>query len=119
MKLRGLFVFAGDPPRDSVSVPIDLLPVGVLFFRSLPSMGVMLFPSFVLGNVSGEAGTLFVPLFLFSPLLPLLLLFQFLFLFSLFLLILFSISFTFPFSSFSSLEVFFLRELLVLFVFEM
>ena len=71
MKLRGLVVFAGDPSGDSVSVLMDLLLVGVVFFPSLPSMGVMLFPSFVLGNVSREGGTLFVPLFLFSPLLPL------------------------------------------------
>ena len=71
MKLRGWVVFAGDPPRDSVSVSMDLLPVGVVFFPSLLSMGVMLFPSFVLGNVSGEGGTRFVPFFQFSPLLPL------------------------------------------------
>ena len=45
--------------------------MGVVFFPSLPSMGVMLFPSFVLGDASGEGGTVFVPLFLFSPLLPL------------------------------------------------
>ena len=51
--------------------PIGPLPVGVVFFPSLPSMGVMLFLSFVLGTVSGEGGTLFVPLFLFSPILPL------------------------------------------------
>ena len=82
MKRQGLVVFVGDPPGDSVSVPMDLLPVGVVFFPSLPSMGVMLFPSlpsmgvmlfpsFVLGHVSGEGDTLFVSLFLFSPLLPL------------------------------------------------
>ena len=75
MKLQGLVVFAGDPPGDSVSVPMDLRPVGVVFFPSLPSMGVMLFPSFMLGNASGEGGTLFVSLFPFSPILPLSLLF--------------------------------------------
>ena len=36
--------------------------MGVVFFPSLPFMGVMLFPSFVLGNVSGEGGA-----FLVSP----------------------------------------------------
>ena len=45
--------------------------MGVVFFPSLPSMGVMFFPSFVLGDGSREGGTLFVPLFPFSPLLPL------------------------------------------------
>ena len=34
--------------------------MGVVFFPSLPFMGVMLFPSFVLGNVSGEGGALLV-----------------------------------------------------------
>ena len=71
MKRRSLVVFAEDPPGDSVSVSMDLLHVGVVFFPSLPFMGVMLFPSFVLRNVSREVGTLLVPLFLFSPLLPL------------------------------------------------
>ena len=42
--------------------------MGVVFFSSLPCMGVMLFPSFVLGNASGEGGTLFVPPFSFFPL---------------------------------------------------
>ena len=41
---------------------VGLLPVGVVFFISLPFMGVMLFPSFVLGNVSREGGV-----FLVSP----------------------------------------------------
>ena len=45
--------------------------MGVVFFPSLPFMGVMLFPSFVLGNVSGEGGTFLVPLSLFSILLSL------------------------------------------------
>ena len=36
--------------------------MGVVFFPSLPFMGVMLFPSFMIGNVSGEGGT-----FLVSP----------------------------------------------------
>ena len=40
--------------------------MGVMFVPSLPFMGVMLFPSFVLGNVSGEGGILLVPLSLFS-----------------------------------------------------
>ena len=52
--------------------------MGVVFFPSLPFMGVMLFPSFVLRKVSGEGGTLLVPLSLFSVLLSLhLLLFSF------------------------------------------
>ena len=45
--------------------------MGVVFFPSLPFMGVMVFPSYVLGNVSGEGGTFFVPLSLFSVLLSL------------------------------------------------
>ena len=45
--------------------------MGVVFFPSLPYMGVMLFPSFVLGNASGEGGTFLVPLSLFSILLSL------------------------------------------------
>ena len=47
------------------------LPVGVVFFLSLSFMGVVLFPSFVLGNASGEGGTFLVPLSLFSILLSL------------------------------------------------
>ena len=38
--------------------------MGVVFFPSLPFMGVMLFPSFALGNASGEGGA---PLAPFSP----------------------------------------------------
>ena len=45
------------------------LPVGIVFFLSLPFMGVMFFPSFLLGNAFGEGGTFFVPPFLFSSLL--------------------------------------------------
>ena len=45
--------------------------MGVVFFPSLPFMGVMLFPSFVLGNVSGDGDTFLVPLSLFSVLLSL------------------------------------------------
>ena len=45
--------------------------MGVVFFHSLPFMGVMLFPSFVLGNASGEGGTFLMPLSLFSILLSL------------------------------------------------
>ena len=40
-----------------------------MFFPSFPFVGVMLFPSFVLGNASGEGGTFLVSLSLFSPLL--------------------------------------------------
>ena len=101
MKRQGLVVFAGDPPGDSVLVPMDLLPMGVVFFFSLPSMGVMLFPSFALGNAFGEGGTLFVPLFLFSLLLPLSLLSSHSpsFSHSLFLIFLFfPISLSFPFA---------------------
>ena len=45
--------------------------MGVVFFPSFPFMGVMLFPSFVLRNASGESGVLLVPLSPFSPLLSL------------------------------------------------
>ena len=45
--------------------------MGVVFFLSLPFIGVILFPSFVLGNASGEGGTFPVPLSLFSVLLSL------------------------------------------------
>ena len=47
------------------------LPVGVVFFPSLPFMGVVLFPSFVLGNASGDGGTFLVSFSLFSILLSL------------------------------------------------
>ena len=40
--------------------------MGVVIFPSLPFMGVMLFPSFVLGNASGEGSTFLVPFSLFS-----------------------------------------------------
>ena len=77
------------------------LPVGVLFFPSLPFMGVMLSPSFVLGDVSGEGGTLLVSLSLYSSLLSLPLLsspFPSLSFSLLFFLLLFLISFSlFPF----------------------
>ena len=43
--------------------------MGVVFFHSLPFMGVMLFPSFVLGNASGESDVLLVLLSPFSSLL--------------------------------------------------
>ena len=76
MKRRSLIVFAGDPPEDSGSVFVGPLLVGVVFFPSLPFMGVMLFPSFVLGNASGEGGTFLVPLSLFSILLSLPLLYS-------------------------------------------
>ena len=45
--------------------------MGVVFFPSLPFMGVMLFPSFVLGNASGEGGIFLVPFSPFSILLSL------------------------------------------------
>ena len=45
--------------------------MGVVFFPSFPFMGVLLFPSFVLGNEYGESGVFLVPLSLFSPLLSL------------------------------------------------
>ena len=45
--------------------------MGVVFFPSLPFMGVMLFPSFVLGNVFGEGGAFLVPPSPFSVLLSL------------------------------------------------
>ena len=35
--------------------------MGVVFFPSLPFIGVMLFPSFVLGNASREGGAFLVP----------------------------------------------------------
>ena len=72
MKRQGLVVFAGGPPRDSRPAfgSNGPLPVGVVFFPSFPFMGVMLFPSPVLGNASRESGALLVPLSPFSPLLP-------------------------------------------------
>ena len=45
--------------------------MGVVFFPSLPFMGVMLFLSFVLGIVSGEGGTFLMLFSLFSILLSL------------------------------------------------
>ena len=45
--------------------------MGVVFFPSLPFMGVMLFPSFVLGKASGDGGTFLVSLSLFPILLSL------------------------------------------------
>ena len=45
--------------------------MGVAFFPSLLFIAVMLFPSFMLGNASGEGGTFLVPLSLFSILLSL------------------------------------------------
>ena len=72
MKRQGLVVFAGGPPRDSRPAfgSDGPLPVGVVFFPSFPFMGVMLFPSPMLGNAPGESGVLLVPLSPFSPLLP-------------------------------------------------
>ena len=88
MKRQGLVVFARGPPRDfGPAFGSDgPLPVGFVFFPSFPFMRVMLFPSPVLGNASGESGVLLVPLSTFSPLLPSLLpLYSF-----------FSFSFSFP-----------------------
>ena len=76
MKRQGLILFAGGPPRDpGLAFGSDgSLPVGVVFFPSSHFMGVMLFPSPVLGNASGEGGVLkeelLVSLSPFSPLLP-------------------------------------------------
>ena len=85
MKRQGLVVFSGGPPRDfGPAFGSDgPLPVGVVFFPSFPFMGVMLFPSFVLGNASGESGVLLVPLSPFSQLLSLSSFFSFSFSFSL------------------------------------
>ena len=85
MKRQGLVVFSGGPPRDSGSAfgSNGPLPVGVVFFLSFPFMEVMLFPSFVLGNASGESGVLLVPLSPFSQLLSLSSFFSFSFSFSL------------------------------------
>ena len=73
MKRQGLVFFSGGPPRDSgpVFCSDGPLPVGVVFFPSFPFMGVMLFPSSVLGNASRESSVLLVPLSPFSPLLSL------------------------------------------------
>ena len=73
--------------------------MGVVFFPSLPFMGVMLFPSYWLGYASGEGGASLALLSLFfylsssSSFLPLL---------SSFLPLLFSILLSPPFSSFAS-----------------
>ena len=45
--------------------------MGVMFFPSLPFMGVMLFLSFVMGDASREGSAFLVPLSLFSILLSL------------------------------------------------
>ena len=50
---------------------VGSLPIRVVFFPSLPYIGAIFFPSFMLGNVFGEGGTSFVPPFLFSPLISL------------------------------------------------
>ena len=73
MKRQGLIVFSGGQLRDyGPEFGSDgPLPVGVVFFPSLPFMRVMLFHSFVLGNAFGESGVLLVPLSPFSPLLSL------------------------------------------------
>ena len=63
MKFRSLIVSAGGSSEDSGSAFIGSLLVGVVFFPScLPFMGVMLFPSSMLGNASGGGGASLVPL---------------------------------------------------------
>ena len=101
------------------------LPMGGMFFPSLPFMGFMLFPSFVLGNASGESDAFLVPLSPLSHLLSLSLLSSpspsfshSLFLSFSFPLPFFSFSFSLPFS-FALFFFFFLRELLILFISEM
>ena len=76
------------------------LPVRVVFFPSLPFMGVMLFPSFWLGNAPGEGDASLALLSLFLILLPPLF-FLYSSLFSLLLLLLFP-----PFFFFSSFHLF-------------
>ena len=101
MDRRSLVAFAGDPSEDLGSLP----HVGVVFFPRLPFMGVMLFPSFRLGNASGDGGASLALLSLFFILLlpPLFFLSSFLFslsssLFSFFLL--FNLFFHVSFSPF-------------------
>ena len=109
--------------------------MGVVFFPSFPFMGVMLFPSFVLGNASGESDVLLVPLSPFSPILSLSLLsspspslsqslflsffFPSPFLLLFLLLPLLVRTLFFSLSPFSLIFFHFLRELLVLFISEM
>ena len=99
------------------------LPMGVVFFPNLPFVGVMLFPSFVLGNASGGSNAFLVLLFPFSHLLSLSIFSSHSpsFSHSLFLSFSFSLPpFSFSFSlPFSFALFFFLRELLVLFIFKM
>ena len=76
--------------------------MGVVFFPSLPFMGVMLFPSFRLGNAPGEGGASLALLSLFFIRLLPPLFFLSSSLFFLFLLLQFFISFlSFSFPSFS------------------
>ena len=84
--------------------------MGVVFFPSLPFVGVMLFPSFRLGNAPGEGGASLALLSLFLVfLLPSFssLLFSFLPLFSSFLPQLSHLLLFFFFLSFSSVPIFF------------
>ena len=78
LRLKKCHAFAGEPPRNSGTafVPDYHLPIGVMFFPSLPFVGVMLLSSFMLGNASGEDSIFLVSLSLFSPLLSLSLLFS-------------------------------------------
>ena len=74
MKRRSLIVFTRDPSEDYGQLCRTSV-VGVVFFPSLPFMGAMLFPSFVLGSTFGEGGALHVlpspvSVFLFLPLSP-------------------------------------------------
>ena len=65
MEFRCLIVSTGGSYEDSGSASLDLCLWELCFFPSLPFIGVMLFPSFALGNVSGGGDTLLVPPFLF------------------------------------------------------
>ena len=58
----------GGVPLKPLDQLFGTLSVGVVFFPSLPFMGVMLFPSFWLGNACGEGGASFALLSLFLSL---------------------------------------------------
>ena len=64
MDARCSAVFAG-APLTSLDQLSESLCVGVVFFPSLPFMGVILFPSFWLGNAFGGGGASFALLSLF------------------------------------------------------
>ena len=65
MSRRSLVVFAEDPSKDLESALLSFYMWEVVFFPSLPFMGVMLFPSSVLGNAPGENGASLALLSLF------------------------------------------------------